>query len=95
MSILNHMNMSRSQSSRSRFAPALSGANRRDRNEEEPLSHNKDIPQGPARIGVGMLGLGVVGSGVAEAMFGNCAGLSAGVGRDIDLKAVLVRDPDK
>jgi homoserine dehydrogenase len=56
------------------------------------LSHNKYIPQRPARIGVGMLGLGVVGSGVAEAMLGNCAGLSAGVGRDIDLRAVLVRD---
>ena len=56
------------------------------------MSHNKYIPQRPARIGVGMLGLGVVGSGVAEAMLGNCAGLSAGVGRDIDLRAVLVRD---
>ena len=89
------MNISLSRSSRSRFTPAPSGAGWQDCLKEEPLSHDKNLLQGPARIGVGMLGLGVVGSGVAEAMFGKSDELSASVGRKMALKAVLVRDPSK
>ena len=48
--------------------------------------------RGPARIGVGLLGMGVVGSGVARVLFEKGAELAAKVGRPLSLERVLVRD---
>ena len=49
----------------------------------------------PAAIGIGLLGMGVVGSGVARVLFEK-GGLLAGiVGRPLSLKGVLLRDPGK
>ena len=46
-------------------------------------------------IGVGLLGLGVVGSGVARALRHRNAALSAAVGAPVNLVKALVRDPEK
>ena len=45
-----------------------------------------------AVINVGILGLGVVGTGVAAALIGNRSSISNLVGRQVNLKSVLVRD---
>ncbi|MEA3253919.1 MAG: homoserine dehydrogenase [Chloroflexota bacterium] len=46
-------------------------------------------------IGVGMLGLGVVGSGVARALTDKTEELAGQIGASLALKRVLVRDPNK
>ena len=46
-------------------------------------------------IGVGLLGLGVVGGGVAQALQGRAAELAQRVGRPLQLRRVLVRDPSR
>lgn len=47
------------------------------------------------RVAVGMLGLGTVGSGVARLLLNSAERLRRRSGRRLDLKAVLVRDPQK
>ena len=47
------------------------------------------------RIGVGLLGLGVVGSGVARFILERGAGLAQQVGGPLELFSILVRDPTK
>ncbi len=46
-------------------------------------------------VGVGMLGLGVVGSGVARALRDKAATIGQRVGRPVELRGVLVRDPER
>ena len=46
-------------------------------------------------IKIGLMGLGVVGSAVAKALHDSREALSHQVGRPLELKRVLVRDPDK
>ena len=49
----------------------------------------------PNVINVGLMGLGVVGTGVAAKLLGNGASLSDVTGRPVNLKKVLVRDPSR
>ncbi|HZU05811.1 MAG TPA: homoserine dehydrogenase [Chloroflexota bacterium] len=49
----------------------------------------------PDAIRVGMLGLGVVGSGVAQALLSKAGSIARRVGRPVVLQRVLVRDPHK
>ena len=44
-------------------------------------------------VGVGLLGLGVVGGGVARALRDKAATITRRVGRPVELRGVLVRDP--
>lgn len=46
-------------------------------------------------VGVAMLGMGVVGSGVAEALFQKSDSLTNQIGANVDLKLILVRDKSK
>ena len=46
-------------------------------------------------INVGLMGLGVVGGGVAAALLGRREGISRKIGRPLNLKKILVRDPNK
>ena len=46
-------------------------------------------------INVGLLGLGVVGGGVAAALLEHSDAMAGKVGRTVNLKKVLVRDPSK
>ena len=41
-------------------------------------------------VGVAMLGMGVVGSGVAEALFQKSDSLTNQIGANVDLKLILV-----
>ncbi len=50
---------------------------------------------GGAPIGVGLLGLGVVGSGVAQILQERAAEYARTVGRPLAIRRVLVRDPQK
>lgn len=50
---------------------------------------------GRSRIGIVLLGMGVVGSGVASALTDRAATYSKRVGVDIELRRVLVRNPGK
>ena len=47
------------------------------------------------KIGVGLLGLGVVGGGVADVLLNDSQALARKVGRALDLRRVLVRDPSR
>jgi len=47
------------------------------------------------RIGVGLLGLGTVGSGVARLLTQSADRIASRTGKRVDLKWALVRDPDK
>ena len=49
----------------------------------------------PAEINVGLMGLGVVGSGVAAELLGQREGITRKIGRPVNLKKILVRDPAK
>ena len=49
----------------------------------------------PSAIGIGMLGMGVVGSGVARVLLEKGERLASIVGRPLSLKGVLLRDPGK
>ena len=49
----------------------------------------------PAEIGIGLMGLGVVGGGVASALLDPDSDISRKVGRPVTLKKVLVRDAAK
>ncbi len=49
----------------------------------------------PAEIGIGLMGLGVVGGGVAAALLDPDSGISRKVGRPVTLRRVLVRDGAK
>ena len=49
----------------------------------------------PAEINVGLMGLGVVGGGVANTLLEQSGDIARKVGRPINLKRVLVRDPAK
>jgi len=49
----------------------------------------------PNEINVGLMGLGVVGGGVAAALLGQRDEISRKIGRPMNLKKILVRDPDK
>ncbi len=49
----------------------------------------------PEEINVGLMGLGVVGGGVAAALLGQREGITRKIGRPMNLKKILVRDPDK
>ncbi|SVC61792.1 uncharacterized protein METZ01_LOCUS314646, partial [marine metagenome] len=51
--------------------------------------------EAPDDINVGLMGLGVVGSGVATALLDQSDAISEKVGRRINLKKVLVRDAGK
>lgn len=55
------------------------------------MSAIRDIPE----INVGLLGLGVVGSGVAAILIDESQGISRKIGLPVNLKKVLVRDPSK
>lgn len=46
----------------------------------------------PEPLGIGLLGLGVVGSGVLEALQRNAAGYAARCGRPLEVRAIAVRD---
>ena len=46
-------------------------------------------------VGIAILGMGVVGSGVARALSQKSDSLSSQIGADVDLKLVLVRDKSK
>src|SRR5687768_6497 len=46
-------------------------------------------------IQIGMLGLGVVGCGVAQALLSKADGIARRVGRPVVLRRALVRDPAK
>jgi homoserine dehydrogenase len=46
-------------------------------------------------LGVGLLGLGTVGSGVARVLVAKSASLERRIGRPVQICQVLVRDPDK
>ncbi len=46
-------------------------------------------------IGIGLFGLGVVGSGVARVLTEKSLQISGAVGRPVTLEAVVVRDPSK
>lgn len=46
-------------------------------------------------LGVGLLGLGTVGSGVAQVLLAKSAALERRIGRPVHIRKVLVRDPDK
>jgi len=46
----------------------------------------------PDEINVGLMGLGVVGTGVAAHILGKASSLAAATGRNVNLKKVLVRD---
>jgi homoserine dehydrogenase len=46
----------------------------------------------PDEINVGLMGLGVVGTGVAAHILGKASFLAAVTGRNVNLKKVLVRD---
>src|SRR5438045_3345078 len=50
-------------------------------------------PTGP--IGVGLLGMGGVGSGVASILIGRAAEYARTVGRPLAIRRILVRDADK
>jgi homoserine dehydrogenase len=54
---------------------------------------------GPARdttpIGIGLLGLGVVGAGVAQILRERARVFAGGVGRPLQVRRILVRDPKK
>ncbi|MCC7105400.1 MAG: homoserine dehydrogenase [Chloroflexi bacterium] len=47
------------------------------------------------RVGIGLLGLGVVGTGVARALTDKAEVIGRRVGRPIELRSVLVRDTDR
>ena len=49
----------------------------------------------PAEINVGLMGLGVVGSGVAASLLEHSDAISEKIGHPVSLKKVLVRDPGK
>ncbi|PKB80807.1 MAG: hypothetical protein BZY88_08020 [SAR202 cluster bacterium Io17-Chloro-G9] len=49
----------------------------------------------PGEINVGLMGLGVVGGGVAAALLGRPEELTKTIGLPMNLKRILVRDPDK
>ena len=49
----------------------------------------------PKEINVGLMGLGVVGGGVAAALLGQQDDISRKIGRPMILKKILIRDPDK
>ena len=49
----------------------------------------------PGEINVGLMGLGVVGGGVAAALLGQREGITRKIGRPVNLKKILVRDPAK
>ena len=49
----------------------------------------------PTEINVGLMGLGVVGGGVAAALLERSDALSRKIGRPVNLKKVLVKDPGK
>ena len=49
----------------------------------------------PAEINVGLMGLGVVGGGVAAALLEHSDDISGKIGHPVSLKKVLVRDPGK
>ena len=49
----------------------------------------------PKEINVGLMGLGVVGGGVAAVLLGQREGITRKIGRPVNLKKILVRDPDK
>jgi homoserine dehydrogenase len=48
-----------------------------------------------APIGIGLLGLGVVGGGVAQILLERAAEYARTVGRPLAIRRILVRDPDK
>ncbi|MCL4371585.1 MAG: homoserine dehydrogenase [Chloroflexi bacterium] len=48
-----------------------------------------------ARVGIGLLGLGVIGSGVTRVLTEKAADIAGYVGRPVVLQRVLVRDPNK
>ena len=49
----------------------------------------------PAEINIGLMGLGVVGGGVAAALLEHSDAISGRIGHPVSLKKVLVRDPEK
>ena len=49
----------------------------------------------PGEINVGLMGLGVVGGGVAAELLGQREGITRKIGRPVNLKKILVRDPAK
>jgi homoserine dehydrogenase len=49
----------------------------------------------PAPIGIGLLGLGVVGGGVAQILAERADAFARTVGRPLAVRRILVRDPDK
>ncbi len=49
----------------------------------------------PKQINVGLMGLGVVGGGVAATLVGQSEAISRKIGHTVSLKKVLVRDPAK
>ncbi len=55
----------------------------------------RDTLHGADEIGVGLMGLGVVGGGVAATLLDPARQVARTVGRPVSLKRVLVRQPDK
>ena len=55
-----------------------------------------DTDTSPRRtVGIGMLGMGVVGSGLARVLRDKASGLAAGIGAPLNIEAIVVRDADK
>lgn len=54
-----------------------------------------DAAAAPRPLGIGLLGLGTVGAGVARALASKRAALAHRVGRPMEVRCVLVRDPGK
>ena len=46
-------------------------------------------------LGVGLLGLGTVGSGVARVLLSKSAALERRIGRPVQIRTILVRDPSR
>src|SRR5262245_45369556 len=73
----------------------------RCRAPSEPLSNASKRRRAPelvsvsGRLGVGLLGLGTVGSGVARVLLTKSDTLERRIGRPVEIRKVLVRHPEK
>ena len=53
------------------------------------------MSDGQQPIGIGLMGLGTVGAGVAEILRERADVFARGVGRPLQIRRILVRDPEK
>jgi homoserine dehydrogenase len=62
---------------------------------EDAMSRYEKPDRGHTPIGIGILGMGVVGTGVARVLFEKGEELAARIGRPISVRRILVKDPTK